>query len=353
MTDGRSLEIKKTRNVFLDVLKGVAIILVVLGHSIQYGSGAEYLENNCFFDNAVYKMIYGFHMPLFMLISGYLFHHSIEKYSFSKNVKSRFMTLMLPIFCWAVVSYIISFLDGTLMVEYPFRAFYYIFIFTLWFLGAIFVCSFIVLIVNRFLRDSRIVYLCLFILAFVTPDGLVCKMYKFMYPFFVAGYFFAKDKGNLKQKKWMKQEMLLPIFTILYLVLLLFYRRESYIYNSPYCIIQDNPLAYLVNDLYRMCIGFVGSVSIILIVKLIYSKTNEDIAVNKCLTYIGKNSLGIYSVSTYLFSYLIPAVTRSLSELNYIIVCVISCVVIVCSLMVTELLKKVKLLNVLFLGGRK
>lgn len=50
----------------IDVLKGFAILLVVLGHAIY----ETYSENNI-----VFRMIYSFHMPLFMFLSGlpYLF----------------------------------------------------------------------------------------------------------------------------------------------------------------------------------------------------------------------------------------------------------------------------------------
>ena len=37
------------RNILIDFLKSISIILVVLGHCIQYGSGYLYLVNNNFF----------------------------------------------------------------------------------------------------------------------------------------------------------------------------------------------------------------------------------------------------------------------------------------------------------------
>ena len=39
------------RNAYLDFLKAIAIILVVAGHSIQYGSGSSYLANDLYFEN--------------------------------------------------------------------------------------------------------------------------------------------------------------------------------------------------------------------------------------------------------------------------------------------------------------
>lgn len=68
----------KTRSNYLDILKGYAIILVVFGHCIQYGSGLQAMSNGLYFDNKVFQMIYSFHMPLLMLISGYLFYNTTK-----------------------------------------------------------------------------------------------------------------------------------------------------------------------------------------------------------------------------------------------------------------------------------
>ena len=54
---------ESNRNQFYDVMRGVAILLVVIGHGIQYGY-SDY-DNNILF-----RIIYSFHMPLFMFISG-------------------------------------------------------------------------------------------------------------------------------------------------------------------------------------------------------------------------------------------------------------------------------------------
>ena len=55
------------RDKSLDLLKAIAIFLVVWGHSIQYfGEGIGVL------DNPIGKFIYMVHMPLFMFVSGYV-----------------------------------------------------------------------------------------------------------------------------------------------------------------------------------------------------------------------------------------------------------------------------------------
>lgn len=53
---------KKERNIIYDKVRGVAILLVVLGHVIQY----SYSD---FFHVPAFNIIYSFHMPLFMFLS--------------------------------------------------------------------------------------------------------------------------------------------------------------------------------------------------------------------------------------------------------------------------------------------
>ena len=70
---------KKERELLPDLLRGFAIVLVVLGHCIQDGSGVGYRSEALYFSDRLYQFIYSFHMPLFMMISGYLSWGSIQK----------------------------------------------------------------------------------------------------------------------------------------------------------------------------------------------------------------------------------------------------------------------------------
>lgn len=75
---------EQKRNQLLDVAKGVAIILVVWGHALQQYSG---LDNHTALNSWVERFLISFHMPLFMLISGYLFYFSLQRHTESEIVK--------------------------------------------------------------------------------------------------------------------------------------------------------------------------------------------------------------------------------------------------------------------------
>ena len=56
-----NVKVENKREINIDVLKGLGIIFVMLGHMVGIG-----------FYEDIYVYIYSFHMPLFFFISGYL-----------------------------------------------------------------------------------------------------------------------------------------------------------------------------------------------------------------------------------------------------------------------------------------
>lgn len=52
-----------SRNSFIDFLRGIAIFLVLWGHSIQKLSQGSNID---FFNDKIFIWIYSLHMPLFM-----------------------------------------------------------------------------------------------------------------------------------------------------------------------------------------------------------------------------------------------------------------------------------------------
>jgi fucose 4-O-acetylase-like acetyltransferase len=67
------------RKKWIDALKGIGIFCVVLGHALNGFIGEGIFENNKYLIANIIEYIIGiFHMPLFFMVSGYLF---VEKYS--------------------------------------------------------------------------------------------------------------------------------------------------------------------------------------------------------------------------------------------------------------------------------
>lgn len=85
----------KNRYEELDSLKGLAIILVYLGHCFQLGE--INLINNSFANLYIFRSIYSFHMPLFFIISGFV-SNSSKNIKLSKFYKNKVLRLLIPYF---------------------------------------------------------------------------------------------------------------------------------------------------------------------------------------------------------------------------------------------------------------
>lgn len=82
---------------YLDIAKGLAIVLVVLGHSIPDASAATGISSPILAD--VFKAIYSFHMPLFFFVSGFLVvREKLLAHPKLDFFKKRFLRLMVPYF---------------------------------------------------------------------------------------------------------------------------------------------------------------------------------------------------------------------------------------------------------------
>lgn len=85
---------------WIDVLKGIGILLVIAGHSVR-GEDSAVL-------GIIYDLIYAMHMPLFFSISGYLFGKSINEYknqSTGQYISKKATGYLKPFFMYAFLIY--------------------------------------------------------------------------------------------------------------------------------------------------------------------------------------------------------------------------------------------------------
>lgn len=133
----------KKKSVLIDILKGFAIFAVLLGHSIQYGSGNAFLSNGEYWNDPIMKAIYSFHMPLFIGICGYLFFFSVMKHGMKNSALSRAKRFLPIVSTWAILLCILDLCFGK---SFTIKRIVVYFFTDFWFLWAIIVCSFGILI---------------------------------------------------------------------------------------------------------------------------------------------------------------------------------------------------------------
>lgn len=336
------------RNPLIDILRGLAILSVVLGHVIQL-----YMSDSCF-ENIVFKFIYSFHMPLFMLISGYLFSISQDKHTAKELMKRCYSSLLVPIIIYAIIATTLDMLSGSGLlngggrfgvVGGVFRLFKFHFIYKLWFLWALIFASVVTIFIRK-LTKSVVVYSITWIPLFFIPDVYLYAPIKWLYFYFVLGllvrYLFSNTKFiNNKQLLL----FLIPC-VFLFFVSLHFYDINTYIYTSGYDLLRDSPLSQLCTDLKRTIIGVIGCISVIGVICVLIPYSSH---IGILFANIGKYSIGIYAFHVCLLQVMSPIYFSP-----WLIINIIICFTIVSflSCLYSIIVKKNRIANMLLLGGR-
>lgn len=349
------------RSIYLDIVKGFTIFLVVYGHCIEYYS-VEYLKENAFYSDVVHKIIYSFHMPLFMLISGYLFYGSITHHPWKYNLKTRFTKLLLPVFSWNTLLLIIQ--NSIFLIEdkvIPWKNELLSYCTVLWFLWAIFWCSIIILFVSRWFYDNIFVYIGLLAIMLFIPGIYGINLYVYMYPFFVMGYLWNKHGivDKLKDKKISPYIKIMVFFFlfILFVALCKQYTTDDYIYISGSGILKGlkthSPFIdyhQISINFYRYLIGFVGSAISLIAIRYTFNKY-EKIS-REILIKLGQKSLGIYIISVMLLNdFILPYLSFD-KGINYGVVGVEAVTILIVTYSLTTFIERSPLLRKFFLGGR-
>ncbi len=316
---------KKQRDPLADIIRGFAILLVVWGHCIQEGNGADYSLNALYFDDKLYQLIYSFHMPLFAIIAGFYAYPSIARAIDRKAqlelLRKRIIVYIIPIVVWTLFEYI---RECAVNIHYGYRQitpgmiipeFAYKLITNHWFLWSMIICFAIVWIMHFILKDNLIIYLIGFIALFFIPDGLNMHAYKFLMPFYIIAFYYhmalaegsdcggsrisVKEIATKINSFFVSKTVIASIITgIGFVGLFLLYDKRAFIYVSGYRITKNVWYHMLIIDIYRFVIGLVGSLFMICLWKTVTNlvkKYNFPV-----LQAFGRCSLGVYLLSGYI-----------------------------------------------------
>lgn len=95
MTISQEKNITANREAWIDYLRGTGIILMIIGHSYIW--------------RPIITWVYGFHMPLFFILSGYLFNkEKWECAGFKSFVAVRFRNFIIPYLIWCGICFVIN-----------------------------------------------------------------------------------------------------------------------------------------------------------------------------------------------------------------------------------------------------
>lgn len=114
------MKTENARNNYIDFLRGLAIILMIFGHMIDYGLvlGICIPEQKKIFQ-IIHNIIYSFHMPLFFTISGYslaINDHGINSVTtLWKRIKREIVSLYVPYLSFVIVYWIARFFASSFL----------------------------------------------------------------------------------------------------------------------------------------------------------------------------------------------------------------------------------------------
>ncbi|WP_243347472.1 acyltransferase family protein [Parabacteroides sp. FAFU027] len=333
----------KQRNELIDVIKGFAILLVVLGHAVQYNVKA-------FDQHILFRVIYSFHMPLFMFISGFVACGTFDG-SF-QVLRKRFNSLIIPFFSWLAITDLLGLLFNYLHYQDPIISYHSPIAVILspsngglWFLWILFQNYLILFLALRikFIREEWCILL-LGILIFVLSEyfrkipvihGLRNSGWYLI--FFSLGYMLNRYK-----------EQTLPFLRKTFpLILLLFVLTVSVWYRAKTPkVIFSFPL-YLRSYIYYIYL-FLVPITGVFSVWFILEKMIQIKLLKLLFSQLGVISLAIYAIHYYFISLGI-AIFQFHVDLKIYIVSIFA---LTAAIFTQKLLAKSKLLAFLLLGRK-
>ena len=268
------------RNKQVDIIRGVAILLVVLEHAIGIS------------DNLFAKIILSFHMPAFFILSGCLAHEKITG-NFGTVIKKKIKRLLIPQITLAILSLLYNFFIGKLILHTATAEELNIFycFFRWWFLlvmaQVVIVWEVLIRICRNHLIEAEGVLLGICIIyTFIVPQGVSGPLYIAVTPvafgYYLAGNMIHKAGTILKDRQMGEKItgnggiVLLLVSGVLITVLSL--------YNKP-VLMYENSYG---NVLISLVTAFLGYYVLSDIAKLMHE--------NVFLQWCGINSIIIYVV---------------------------------------------------------
>jgi fucose 4-O-acetylase-like acetyltransferase len=213
------------RNMILDYAKGVAILLVIIGHAIQF-SDPNYIYNYC------YNTIYSFHMPLFMFISGFVSYNSLLKNTFSDFFMKKFTSLLYPFILFSIFFvYYFNKTNGLLssisfIIHSPGDVY--------WFLYILFVLSILFYILIRINNFNKFLASVIYVSILLIPSydyGL--SLIKNMSVYYLLGMFTYIKKEKIKSiiKKYTIRKNKIILLSLFLLSGFLYHKHNNFYYE--------------------------------------------------------------------------------------------------------------------------
>lgn len=325
------------RIAYLDIVKLVTIYLVILGHVLVM------MKDGLIVGKRMIDFIYSFHMPLFMLLSGFFFSNKTLSMPFGTMLCTKSKQLLLPIITCTFICCLYLFLyrgNANYRDEIIGNS---------WFLKVLFIFYVLFWILKQTkINDWILILLSCFVL-FVIPFGSTLQI-NLLWPFFLAGYLLKRyDVLEKIAGSWLTMALCVSLYVGSYSL------QQHWDIPNYIPINIDTLPNKLLLILLRYVVAFCGCMSVILIIALV-NRYIGNIDLFCRLAKYGRYTLGIYVLQTILVINIFPDTLAWYVEsewlLNAVIAPALSIGFLVLCLWLIQVISKNKTLDLLFFGGQ-
>lgn len=256
---------------YIDQLRGIAILLVILGHYLIALTPER-------FAHPVVQIIYSFHMPLFFFISGYVTskfsQNNIQTIPF---IKKKASTLLLPWFFWTIIPpplILNERLELGNLSFYPFNG--------IWFLPALF-CIFIVFVIYNYIQKHLLnsFMSCLLVCAPFAIIGTYIKDFQlFMYIIYWITFWFGTMLSNSNCSKYIKRPKVIAVISVIFVCTEIFYPLSA-----------DG---LLIKSMLNLIMFLITSILGSLIIYFLIRSIELPVLLEKYLSNMGRYSIVLY-----------------------------------------------------------
>lgn len=341
------------REVRWDILKGVAIYLVVLGH----------LTTNSYMKNLIYVI----HMPLFFIASGYFAYYSYKKNTITYVLKKKIFTILIPFITWSAVAVVMNclkeFLVNGVHFEFLWNKLWEVYVdsMSVWFLWVLFLifCFFsVAFLLQKQMGNLSFLVVWIAMCFIFQIDLFSLYRVKINFVWFVLGYFLHNIHFENKMFVIFRKISILyiPLYFIVFHIIT---EEEFYLWysfhmnlmhsNMNMLVIAKDVLVVLISTIYTLVgVAFVWEWIIPLLCRIHLKSFFEK---------IGNLTLEIYTIHMMFVAYVvfIPQWMRKHSLLcNFLYLPFYTTIICMIIVFLTKMfLHKIKLYNIVMLGKIK
>lgn len=327
------------RNQTVDMIRGVAMLMVVLGHTM---TGSTENAQNSF----LFNLIWALQMPLFMLISGYVATYGrpiLKLKDLGNYLKRRTLAYLLPWFSWTFV------VRGLIFGQYSFFDIKWLiynmdsgywFLFSIWTISVVF--GFSQFLAQLFLKKSGIKATLLAVAFYVLGAAMIAivglcmglnflciKLTLYYMPFYIAGFLYGKLQSFIS--KWKNQEKVLSAVVMVAAGAFFAVILRINLYEMA-----DNISGIIL----RAATSLMGCIAVCGLLAKVFESTGLA-KLRKVLVYVGEHSLEVYVIHYLCLSLLKPQSGVAFASFNgFMVVAVNFALTVLISLMVQKLLNR-------------